>query len=44
MESRPEFEQLVAANRILARERGVDAFGHNSLRHPEYPHHYILSR
>ena len=44
MESRPEFEQLVAANRILAREQVVDAFGHVSLRHPEYPHHYILSR
>ena len=44
MESRPEFEQLVAANRILAREQVVDAFGHVSLRHPEYPQHYILSR
>jgi len=44
MESRTEFEQLVAANRILAREQVVDAFGHVSLRHPEHPHHYILSR
>ena len=44
MDTRPEFEQLVAANRILAREQVVDAFGHISLRHPEHPHHYILSR
>ena len=44
MEARPEFEQLVAANRILAQEQVVDAFGHISLRHPEQPHHYILSR
>ena len=43
MDTRPEFEQLVAANRILAREQVVDAFGHISLRHPEHPHHYILS-
>jgi len=44
MESRPELKQLVAANRILAKEQVVDAFGHISLRHPEHPHHYILSR
>lgn len=44
MESRPELKQLVAANRILAQEQVVDAFGHISLRHPEHPHHYILSR
>ena len=44
MDSRNEFEQLVVANRILAHEEVVDAFGHVSLRHPENPHHYIMSR
>ena len=44
MDSRNEFEQLVVANRILAHEEVVDAFGHISLRHPENPHHYIMSR
>ena len=44
MESRPELKQLVAANRILAKEQVVDAFGHISLRHPEHPHPHILSR
>ena len=37
-------EQLVTANRILAREEVVDAFGHVSLRHPERPGAYLLSR
>ena len=32
------------ANRILAHEGVVDAFGHVSLRHPENPRHYFLSR
>ena len=44
MDSRNEFEQLVVANRILAHEEVVDAFGHVSLRHPENPHHYVMSR
>ena len=44
MKPRSEFEQLVAANRILAHEQVVDAFGHVSLRHPDHLHHYILSR
>lgn len=35
---------LVAANRILAREGVVDAYGHVSMRHPENPEHYLLSR
>jgi HCOMODA/2-hydroxy-3-carboxy-muconic semialdehyde decarboxylase len=35
---------LVAANRILAREGVVDAFGHISVRHPERPDRYIMSR
>lgn len=35
---------LAVANRILAREDVVDAFGHVSIRHPERPDRYILSR
>ena len=35
---------LVVANRILAREGVVDAFGHVSVRHPERPDRYIMSR
>ncbi len=38
------FEELVTANRILARERVVDSFGHVSVRHPDRPDHYVLSR
>jgi len=34
---------LVAANRILANEGVVDAFGHVSVRHPEHPSRYLLS-
>jgi HCOMODA/2-hydroxy-3-carboxy-muconic semialdehyde decarboxylase len=37
-------DELVTANRILAREGVVDSFGHVSLRHPERPERYILSR
>lgn len=37
-------EELVTANRILAREGVVDAFGHVSIRHPERPDRYLLSR
>lgn len=36
--------ELVAANRILAREAVVDAYGHVSIRHPESSGHYLLSR
>ena len=36
--------ELVVANRILAREGVVDAFGHISVRHPERPDRYIMSR
>jgi len=39
-----QLEQLVTANRILAREGIVDAFGHVSIRHPERPDRYILSQ
>ena len=37
-------EELVTANRILAREGVVDAYGHVSIRHPEHPDRYILSQ
>jgi len=35
--------ELVIANRILAREDVVDAYGHVSVRHPESPGHFFLS-
>ena len=35
---------LVAANRILAREGVVDGFGHVSIRHPTFPDRYFLAR
>jgi HCOMODA/2-hydroxy-3-carboxy-muconic semialdehyde decarboxylase len=34
---------LVIANRILAHENVVDAYGHVSLRHPLNPQHYLLA-
>jgi ribulose-5-phosphate 4-epimerase/fuculose-1-phosphate aldolase len=37
-------EELVTANRILAREGVVDSFGHVSVRHPDDPQRYLLSR
>ncbi|HEY4861769.1 MAG TPA: class II aldolase/adducin family protein, partial [Xanthobacteraceae bacterium] len=37
-------EELVTANRILARENVVDSFGHISARHPANPRRYLLSR
>src|SRR5262245_58796122 len=37
-------EELVTANRILAREGIVDSFGHISVRHPDNPQHFLLSR
>jgi ribulose-5-phosphate 4-epimerase/fuculose-1-phosphate aldolase len=36
--------ELVVANRILACEEVVDGFGHASIRHPEQPHRFIMSR
>jgi HCOMODA/2-hydroxy-3-carboxy-muconic semialdehyde decarboxylase len=36
--------ELVMANRILAREDVIDDFGHVSVRHPTNPDHYFLSR
>jgi ribulose-5-phosphate 4-epimerase/fuculose-1-phosphate aldolase len=35
---------LVIANRILAHEDVVDAYGHVSIRHPQKPDRYLLSR
>mgnify|MGYP001474727699 FL=1 len=37
-------EDLVAANRILARLNVLDAFGHVSLRDPRDPRRYLISR
>ena len=37
-------EDLVVANRILAHEGVVDGFGHVSLRHPERPDKFYMSR
>lgn len=42
--SRAVLDELVTANRILAREGVVDAFGHVSIRHPERPERYVMSR
>lgn len=39
-----DFNDLVVANRILAREDVVDAYGHVSLRHPEDPMRFFLAR
>lgn len=37
-------DDLVAANRILANEAVIDAFGHISCRHPERPTNFLMSR
>ncbi|AYD64507.1 class II aldolase/adducin family protein [Achromobacter sp. B7] len=37
-------EDLVVANRILARFGVLDGFGHVSVRHPDNPGHFLLSR
>jgi ribulose-5-phosphate 4-epimerase/fuculose-1-phosphate aldolase len=36
-------QELVTANRILANEKIVDAYGHVSIRHPEIPDRFLLS-
>jgi HCOMODA/2-hydroxy-3-carboxy-muconic semialdehyde decarboxylase len=36
-------KQLVIANRILAREEVVDAYGHVSLRNPEHPERFFMA-
>lgn len=38
------FRDLVIANRILAHQNVVDAYGHVSMRHPDNPGHFLLSR
>jgi len=35
---------LVIANRILAREEVVDAYGHVSVRHPDNPNRFLIAR
>ena len=35
--------ELVLANRIMANENVLDAFGHISVRHPERPRHFLMS-
>jgi ribulose-5-phosphate 4-epimerase/fuculose-1-phosphate aldolase len=37
-------QDLVIANRILAKEDVVDAYGHVSIRHPDEPKHFFLAR
>jgi len=37
-------QDLVIANRILAKEDVVDAYGHVSVRNPDNPKHFFLSR
>jgi ribulose-5-phosphate 4-epimerase/fuculose-1-phosphate aldolase len=46
MKSSPSdhIDELVAANRILARENVLDAFGHVSVRDPANPQQYLLAR
>lgn len=44
LEERTEFRRLVAANRILANEEVVDAFGHVSVRDPDNPARYVMAR
>ena len=38
------FRELAIANRIAANEGVVDTFGHVSMRHPDNPNRYFLSR
>jgi ribulose-5-phosphate 4-epimerase/fuculose-1-phosphate aldolase len=38
------FRDLVIANRILATEDVVDAYGHVSIRHPDNPNHFLIAR
>jgi HCOMODA/2-hydroxy-3-carboxy-muconic semialdehyde decarboxylase len=40
----PVFRDLVVANRILANENIVDAYGHVSIRHPDNPKRFLLAR
>jgi ribulose-5-phosphate 4-epimerase/fuculose-1-phosphate aldolase len=40
---RASIRDLVVANRILARENVVDAYGHVSMRHPGNPRRFLLA-
>lgn len=44
MDQQSLFEELVTANRILANEGVLDSFGHVSIRNPENPETFFLSR
>ena len=37
-------QDLVIANRILAKEEVVDAYGHVSIRHPDHPNRFLIAR
>jgi len=37
-------QDLIIANRILAREEVVDAYGHVSVRHPDKPNRFLIAR
>src|SRR5947209_4835864 len=37
-------QDLVIANRILAKEEVVDAYGHVSVRHPDNPNRFLIAR
>jgi HCOMODA/2-hydroxy-3-carboxy-muconic semialdehyde decarboxylase len=41
---RSVFEDIATASRILADQGVFDAFGHLSLRHPDAPHRFFMSR
>lgn len=43
LDLRAAINDLVLANRILAREGVLDAFGHVSVRHPQIPDRFLLS-
>ena len=44
IEPRPEYDRLVAANRILYREGVVDGLGHVSIRHPDDATRFVMAR
>lgn len=37
-------QDIMIANRILAKEDVVDAYGHVSVRHPDNPRHFLIAR
>src|SRR6266581_2537067 len=39
----PVIQDLVIANRVLAKEEVVDAYGHVSIRHPDNPNHFLIA-